>query len=110
MPACFRYYLLPLIALLALASSAAGAPLGLVTWRNERFDYRNFLGAPLVKIASGDAHNVALRADGTVIACGSNDEGQCNVPAGLTGVVDVVAGFEFSLALKSDGTLVGWGT
>ena len=46
---------------------------------------------------------------GTVVAWGDDSAGQTDVPAGLTGVVAVAAGDEFSLALKSDGTVVGWG-
>ncbi|RYG48360.1 hypothetical protein EON79_04670, partial [bacterium] len=40
---------------------------------------------------------------------GSNFGGECNVPAGLTGVVKISAGFSTVAALKSDGTVVGWG-
>jgi alpha-tubulin suppressor-like RCC1 family protein len=32
------------------------------------------------------------------------------IPADLTGVTAIAAGNGFSLALKSDGTVVGWGT
>ena len=32
--------------------------------------------------AAGDFHALLLRSDGTVAACGSNDDGQCDVPAG----------------------------
>ncbi len=35
---------------------------------------------------------------------------QSQVPTGLTGVVAIAAGGNASLALKSDGTVVGWGT
>ncbi len=44
-----------------------------------------------------------------VIAWGQTDAGQCNVPAGLSNVVAVAAGDRHSLALRSDGTIVGWG-
>ena len=44
-----------------------------------------------------------------MVAWGDNDYGQCNVPAGLSGVVAVAAGAYHSLALKADGTVVAWG-
>ena len=40
-------------------------------------------------IAAGDEHFLALMPDGTVVAWGDNSYGQCDVPAGLTGVVAV---------------------
>ena len=63
----------------------------------------------VVAIATGFAHNLALKSDGTVVAWGSNSSGQTNVPAGLTDVVAISAGQDHSLALKSDGTVVAWG-
>jgi len=53
---------------------------------------------------------LVVKSDGTVFATGDNSAGQCNVPAGLTGVVAVAAGSSSSMALKSDGTVVEWGT
>jgi hypothetical protein len=44
-----------------------------------------------------------------VVAWGWNASGQTNVPAGLSNVVAVAAGSRHCLALKSDGTVVGWG-
>jgi hypothetical protein len=44
-----------------------------------------------------------------VVAWGNNYGGPLDVPAGLSGVVAVAAGSEFSLALKGDGTVVTWG-
>ncbi|MCU6797875.1 DUF5011 domain-containing protein [Paenibacillus sp. WQ 127069] len=61
------------------------------------------------KIAAGAAHSLALKSDGTLIAWGSNSQGQTSVPAGLNGVVAIAAGDFHSLALKSDGTVVAWG-
>jgi len=40
---------------------------------------------------------------------GANNAGQTNVPAGLSNVVAIAGGDYHSLALKADGTLVGWG-
>ncbi|RIE01608.1 hypothetical protein D3H35_25020 [Cohnella faecalis] len=40
---------------------------------------------------------------------GSSADGRNHVPSGLDGVVAIAAGTAHSLALKSDGTVVGWG-
>jgi alpha-tubulin suppressor-like RCC1 family protein len=45
----------------------------------------------------------------TVIGWGSNDSGESNVPAGLTGVMAIAAGGGHSVALKNDATVVAWG-
>lgn len=74
---------------------------------------------PRVAVAS-DAIAV-VRTDGTVWAWGRGTEGQLgdgrltntSLPvrvAGLTGIVDVVAGDRHFLALKADGTVWAWGT
>lgn len=60
-----------------------------------------------IAVAAGDAHGLALRADGTVVAWGQNDGGQCNVPSGKYRVV--AAGADFSLAIRTDGSLAVWG-
>ena len=64
----------------------------------------------MVAVAAGVYHSLALKTDGTVVAWGDNDNGECTVPAGLSGVVAVAAGDAHSLALKSDGTVVAWGS
>ncbi|MDI6897487.1 RCC1 domain-containing protein [Methanocella conradii] len=73
------------------------------------------------KVAVGLFHTVALADDGTVWAWGSNTYGECGegssddillkpVMVGrLTGVKDVAVGNNFSMALKSDGTVWTWG-
>lgn len=63
-----------------------------------------------VAISAGGGHSLALRADGTVVAWGSNFSGQSTVPTALVGVVAISAGGSHSLALKSDGTVVAWGS
>jgi len=78
-------------------------------------------GSDVVQVAAGRTHNLALRSDGTVTAWGLNDHGALgdgtttdrSTPvqvSGLAGVMtQVVAGEEFSLALRSDGTVWAWG-
>jgi hypothetical protein len=63
----------------------------------------------VMAIAAGGHHCLALKRDGTVVAWGSDDYGQTNVPPGLGGVEAVSAGLYHSLALRSDGTVVAWG-
>lgn len=62
-----------------------------------------------IPVSGGDAHSLALKTDGTVIAWGYDTLGQSSVPSGLTNVVQVSAGGLHSLALESDGTVVAWG-
>lgn len=67
------------------------------------------------------AHSVALKADGTVWAWGSNDLGQLGDGSttdrafpvqvqGLSNVVAIAAGRLYTLAIRSDGTLWAWGS
>ncbi|HEY6873260.1 MAG TPA: MBG domain-containing protein [Geobacteraceae bacterium] len=71
------------------------------------FTLSRFVG--LKAVAGGYYHTVALKNDGTVVAWGDNEYGQCNVPAGLSGVVAVAAGMWYTVALKDNGTVVAWG-
>ena len=77
----------------------------------------------VVAIAAGGWFSLALRADGTVVGWGQNTSGQATgVPSSgdnsgqviingqsLSNVVAIAAGYEHGLALKADGTVVGWG-
>ena len=62
-----------------------------------------------VAAASGGAHHLALRTDGSVFAWGDNSYGQTNLPPGLSNVVAIAAGGAHCLAVRADGTVVGWG-
>lgn len=82
-----------------------------------------FLGN-VVAIAAGDSHSLALLADGTVMAWGSDSSYQLGtgtsanyalfpqpIPsATLSNVVAITAGKYHSLALLADGRVKGWGS
>ena len=46
---------------------------------------------------------------GGVVAWGSDEDGQTEVPSGLSGAIAVSVGVRSAMALKSDGTVVAWG-
>ncbi len=52
---------------------------------------------------------VGTALSNTIVAWGSNEDGQTTVPGGLAGVQALAAGYNFNLALKGDGTVVAWG-
>jgi alpha-tubulin suppressor-like RCC1 family protein len=78
----------------------------------------------VVAISAGDFHGVALRSDGTTLTWGSNASGQLGngtifastVPVqtfGLgsgSGVIALASRAQFSLALRSDGSVLAWGS
>jgi alpha-tubulin suppressor-like RCC1 family protein len=78
-------------------------------------------GCGWVKLALGDSHTLAVKKDGTLWSWGENELGQLGyanneqnvtLPAqvGLdTNWASVAAGAEYSLAIKTDGTLWAWG-
>ena len=59
-------------------------------------------------LSAGAYHTVGLRTDGTVIAVGTNESGQCSV-SGWKDIVAVSAGWAHTVGLKSDGTVVAVG-
>lgn len=78
----------------------------------------------VVSISAGGGHTLALKADGSVWAWGHNDYGQLGdgattalftgraTPApviGLSGVAEISAGGNHSLARKDDGSVWAWG-
>ncbi len=77
-------------------------------------DSHNLIIANLDKIttretvSAGGYHTVGLKADGTVVATGDNDEGQCDAFL-WTDIIAVTAGSVHTVGLKSDGTVVAVG-
>ena len=63
----------------------------------------------LTALASFGFHNLALRADGSVMIWGNNAENVMNPPETATGVVAIAAGLVHNVVLRSDGTVVAWG-
>ncbi len=75
----------------------------------------------IVALAAGHVHSLALKADGTVLAWGNDAGGQLGNDAaledkaapvvvnGANQIIEIAAGYFFSLALKSDGTMLAWG-
>jgi hypothetical protein len=71
------------------------------------------------QLAAGGRHLLVRRSDASVLALGTNDQGQLGDPAmphavslvvaDVSGVVDVAAGTDFSLAVLADGTVLAWG-
>ena len=89
-----------------LGTNASGSPITSVP-----------TGAPVVimgqvltgvtAIAGGRFHTVALK-NGSVLAWGRNDEGQCSVPASATSnVIRISTGGYYTIALKSHETITG---
>ena len=67
------------------------------------------VSASPVRLVGGEYHSLALKADGTVVGWGWNDDGQSTSPASASNVVAIAAGTVHSLALMADGTVIGWG-
>ena len=59
-------------------------------------------------VVAGSWHTVGLKSDGSVVAVGHNDSGQCDA-GGWTGIIQVAAGDEHTVGLKVDGTVVAVG-
>ena len=85
-------------------------------------------GSGVVAVSAGGNHSLALRADGTVLAWGSETYGQLGngainggiyadqptpIPVlGLgagSGVIAIDAGYDHNLALRADGSILSWG-
>ena len=63
-----------------------------------------------VAFAAGLEHVVAVAADGTVSCAGDTYHGQCTPPEDLPAdLVGIAAGETFTVGLRTDGSLIGWG-
>ena len=59
-------------------------------------------------IATGRLHTIALKVDGTVVATGYNERGQCDV-SDWADITAIIAGDYHTVGLKADGTVVATG-
>ena len=61
------------------------------------------------QVEAGIDHTVGLKTDGTVVAVGFCENGQCNVDS-WTGIRQVAAGYDHTVGLKAEETVVavGW--
>ena len=59
-------------------------------------------------MAAGSYHSVGLTAEGTVVAVGSSELGQCAV-SGWQDIVAVAAGGAHTVGLRADGSVVATG-
>ncbi|MFQ8837636.1 MAG: hypothetical protein ACLR8L_07105 [Oscillospiraceae bacterium] len=59
----------------------------------------------IVAVAAGVFHTVGLKSDGTVVAVGYKEDGQCDV-SGWRDIVAVAVGGFHTVGLKADGTVV----
>ena len=101
---------------------------GTTTSKSNPTRVRDSAGLPLrgiLAIAAGEYFSLALRSDGTVWAWGYNGYGQLGddtttaraIPQRvlgvharpISGVLAIAAGFNHALAVRADGTLLGWG-
>jgi alpha-tubulin suppressor-like RCC1 family protein len=63
----------------------------------------------VIRIAAGGEHCLALKADGSIVAWGENNFGECDVPSPNKDFTAIAAGYTHSLGLKKDGSIVAWG-
>jgi alpha-tubulin suppressor-like RCC1 family protein len=78
-------------------------------------------GSGVIKVVAGFSSAYALKRDGTVVAWGNNRKGETGsgdapkvhptpVPVvGLSGIIDIAAGWQHGLALAGNGALYSWG-
>lgn len=104
-------------------SLALKADRTVLAWGNNDYGQRNPPASAqgAVAIAAGRSHNLALKADGTIVGWGYNLGGAATGVRGggpgfvifegrtLTNVVAMAGGSSHSLALRADGTVIGWG-
>jgi hypothetical protein len=79
-------------------------------WQRENRDWCDKIRdwCDIVAISGRSSHIVGLKADGTVVAVGKNDYGQCNT-SNWCDIIAVSAGYGETVGLKANGTIVAVG-
>ena len=62
----------------------------------------------IIEICAGGFHIIGLKTDGTVVATGDNEYGQCNV-SDWKNIISVSANIFHTVGLKNDGTVIAVG-
>ena len=94
---------LPIIAAVLTLLVVAG---GIIVWAASSVGNLKQSGET---VSAGVYHTVGLKADGTVVAAGSNRNGQCSI-SNWKDIVAVSAGRYHTVGLKADGTVVAVGS
>lgn len=73
----------------------------------EKYDFSNWHN--IIAICAGRAHIAGIRSDGTVVAAGRNQYGQCEVSL-WSGITAIAVGEDHTVGLRKDGTVIaaGW--
>jgi alpha-tubulin suppressor-like RCC1 family protein/predicted phage tail protein len=89
---------------------AAECNLSIVGWGEIYSAAVSLESARFTAIAAGSNHELALKADGTVVGWGNySGNSALTPPTNLLDVVAIAVGTTHSLALRRQGTVVGWG-
>ena len=67
------------------------------------------LSGDYVSVFAGYAHSLGLKNNGSIVAWGYNEHGQCDVPHPNTSFTAIATNNSHNLGLKDDGSIVAWG-
>jgi len=76
--------------------------------RENNAKYNGCISTRIWTSNTNSSHTVGLRADGTVVATGNNEYGQCNV-SGWRNIIAISADRDHTVGLRADGTVVAVG-
>lgn len=102
---------------MGIAFAVAVQPNGTVAaWGHNRYPANQEPGekpfpadlSDVVAVSAYGDHALALRADGTVVGWGENQDGEASPPP-LSGVIGIGTGENHSFAIRNDGSIAAWG-